>query len=80
MIFSSSLLVMDNSEIGRKLEGDGLVLDPLGMGTTLEDFQQDGTLGLAIDRLKILARTGAMLLATPFNRLYASGPYAEKRF
>ena len=35
---------MDKREIGLKLEGDELVPDPLGMGTTLEDFQYEGTL------------------------------------
>ena len=68
---------MDKREIGLKLEGDELVPDPLGMGTTLEDFQYEGTFALTIDRLKILARTGAMLFATPFN-IFAempSGPF-----
>ena len=41
--------------------------DPLGIGTTLEDFQLEGTEQLVIDRLKSLTRTGAILLATPFN-------------
>ena len=68
---------MDKREISLKLEGDELVPDPLGMSTTLEDFQYEGTFALTIDRLKILARTGAMLFATPFN-IFAempSGPF-----
>ena len=44
---------MDKREIGLKLEGDGLVLDPLGMGTTLENFHWEGTFVSRIDRLKI---------------------------
>ena len=49
------------------------MLDPLRMGITLENFQREGALALRIDRLKILTKTVAMLLATPFN-IFADMP------
>ena len=43
MILSSSLLIMDNKEIGLQLRGSSL-LDPLGIGTIFDTFQADGSL------------------------------------
>ena len=41
-IISSSLLVIDRSDIGLKFDGDELALDPLGIGTTWDVFQLEG--------------------------------------
>ena len=63
--------MIDKSEIGIKLDGERLVLDPLalGMGTTLKHFQPEGTLAFVMDRLNSWARTGTMLVATPSTSL-----------
>ena len=55
--------MIDKSKMGLKLDGEGLVLDPLalGMGTTLKYFQHEGTLAFVMDRLNSWARTGAAL-------------------
>ena len=71
--------MIGSKEMGLKLDGDGFVFDSLnlGMGTTQEAFQAEGTLASAIDKLKSLTETGAMLPATPFN-IFAemlSGPF-----
>ena len=61
------------------MDGEGFVSDTLalGIGTTLEDFQHEGTLALAMDRLNNWVKTGTMLVATPFS-IFAemlSGPF-----
>ena len=67
---------MIDREIGLKLDGEGFVL-VLGIGTTLEDFQHEGTLGFAMDMLNNWVRTGVTLVATPFSILaeMLSGPF-----
>ena len=61
--------MIDKREIGLKLDGEGFVFDPLalGIGTTLEDFQTEGTLAFAMDMLNSWVKTGAMLAATPLS-------------
>ena len=72
--------MIDRSEIGLKLDGDGLALFSLalGMGTTREVFQAEGTLAATMDMLNNLVRTGAILPATPFSIFeeMSSGPFA----
>ena len=55
------------------------MFDPLalGIGTTLEDFQTEGTLTFAMDMLNGWVKIGAMLGATPLS-IFAemfSGPF-----
>ena len=54
--------MIHNREMGWKLDGVGFVLDvlALGIGTTRENFQPEGTLALDIDRLNNWASTGAI--------------------
>ena len=71
--------MIDKREIGLKLDGEGFAFDPLalGIGTTLEDFQTEGTLAFAMDMLNSWVKIGAMLAATPLS-IFAemlSGPF-----
>lgn len=61
--------MINRRDIGLKLDGDGFALVPLdlGMGTTYEVFQVEGTSAAAIDMLNNLVRTGAILPETPFS-------------
>ena len=72
--------MIDRSEMGLKLDGDGLALFSLalGMGTTREVFQAEGTLSATMDMLNNLVRTRAILPATPFSIFeeMSSGPFA----
>ena len=74
---SKTLLKVDNSEIGRKLEGFAWLFN-LGTGTTFASFHADGKQADLIDMLKRLVTDGAMLEATAFNILaeMPSGPLA----
>ena len=53
--------MINRRDIGLKLDGDGFTLFPLdlGMSTTREVFQVEGTSTAAIDMLKSLVKTGA---------------------
>ena len=61
--------MIDKREIGLKLDGEGFVFNhlALGIGTTLEDFQTEGTLAFAMDMLNSWVKTCAMLAATPLS-------------
>ena len=58
--------MIDRRDIGLKLDGHRFALFPLdlGMGTTHEIFQVEGTSAATID---MLVRTGAILPATLFS-------------
>ena len=65
----SDMLIVGRMKIGQYPAADALRLSPLGTGTTRTSFQSVGKIPVVSDRLKRLARLGAILKAVDLSIL-----------